>query len=96
MGLYVLLVRLTEQGKMHVKEALEKREKVMESVRKEGGKSLNVLMTFGKYDVIELLDLPSDEVAMKLSIKGAQTGDVKIETMRAFTVDEMEKIVASL
>lgn len=96
MGQYVLLVKLTEQGKMHIKEALEKREAVMEYLKKEGGNPKTVLMTFGRYDVIEVLDLPNDNLAMKLSIKAAQTGDVEVETLRAFTIDEMEKIVGSL
>ncbi|AKA49498.1 hypothetical protein IX51_10790 [uncultured archaeon] len=87
---------MTEQGKRHIQEALEKREKVMEFIKKEGGNPQTVLMTFGRYDVIEILELPSDEVAMKLSIKGAETGDVSIETLRAFTVDEMQSLVSSL
>ncbi len=96
MGMYVLLIKMTGQGKHHIKEALEKREKIMEFIRKEGGNPKTVLMTFGRYDVIEIMDLPSEELAMKLSIKGAQTGDVEIETLRAFTVDEMEKMVSTL
>ena len=48
MGMYVLLIKMTGQGKHHIKEALEKREKIMEFIRKEGGNPKTVLMTFGR------------------------------------------------
>lgn len=96
MPMYVLLVKLTEKGKSDLMNSLRKREQVMEYVKKLGGRNVHVYTTFGRYDVIEIMELPSDEAALKLSIKAAETGDVKIETMRAFTQDELEKIQASL
>ena len=42
------------------------------------------------------MDLPNDELALKLSIKAAETGDVNIETLRGFTQQEMEKIQQTL
>ncbi len=93
---YVLLVKLTEKGKLDLENSFRKRETVMEYVKKLGGRNLHVFTTIGRYDVIEILDLPNDEVALKLSIKAAETGDVKIETLRAFTADEMEKITGSM
>lgn len=96
MPVYVLLVKLTEKGKEDLQGSVKKREEVIEYIRKLGGKGLHVFTTIGRYDVIEIVDLPSDEVALKLSIKAAESGTVKIETMRAFTPEEMEKIEKSL
>lgn len=96
MGFYVLLVKLTEKGKANVNEALKKREEIMEYVKKLGGKNVHIFMTFGRYDVVEIMEMPNDEAAMKLSIKAAQTGDVKLETLRAFTPEEMEKVTSTL
>lgn len=96
MGLYVLLVRLTEKGKADINNALKRRDDVMEYVRKNGGKHREVLMTFGRYDVVEIVELPDDDAAMKLAIKAAETGDVKVETLRAFTADEMRKLASSM
>lgn len=96
MGTYVLLVKLTEQGKARIKEALERREEIMEYVKKMGGTPKEVYTTFGRYDVIEVLELPDDTVAMKVAIKAAETGDIQIETLHAFTKTEMEKVVSSL
>lgn len=96
MTTYVLLVKLTEKGKADVDNALKRREEVMSYVEKLGGKPRHVLMTFGRYDVVEIVDMPNDETAMKLAIKAAKTGDVKIETLRAFTDEEMKKLTASM
>lgn len=96
MGYYVLLVKLTEKGKADINNALRRREEVMEYIRKIGGKHKDVYMTFGRYDVIEVIDMPNDEAAMKCAIKAAETGDVKVETLRAFSADEMKKVTASL
>lgn len=96
MGTYILLVKLTESGKARVQEALRRREEVMEYIKKLGGSSKQVFATFGRYDIIEIMELPSDDVALKLSIKAAQTGDVKIETLRAFSQPEMENIISTM
>lgn len=96
MGFYVLLVKLTEKGKADINNALKRREEVMEYVKKMGGSHKEVFMTFGRYDVIEVIDMPNDETAMKCAIKAAETGDVKVETLRAFTADEMKKVTTSL
>lgn len=96
MGLYVLLVKLTEKGKAEINDALKRRDDAMEYVKKLGGKHKEVLMTFGRYDVVEIVDLPDDDAAMKLAIKAAKTGDVKVETLRAFTAEDMKKLVATM
>ena len=96
MTVYVLLVKLTGKGKANLKSSFETRKTLMDWVEENGGKNLHVFTTFGKYDVIEIMDLPNDELALKLSIKAAETGDVNIETLRGFTQQEMEKIQQTL
>ena len=96
MTVYVLLVKLTEKGKANLKNSLKTRDSIMEWAEKHGGKNLHVFTTFGRYDVIEIMEMPDDETVLKLVIKAAETGDVKIETLRAFTQEEMQKIQATL
>ncbi len=96
MAIYVLLVKLTEKGKANVNSAMRKREDIMDYVKKMGGSHKHVYTTFGRYDVIEIIEMPNDEAALRLSIKAAETGDVKVETLRAFTKEEMEKIAQSI
>lgn len=60
-------------------------EEVMSYVEKLGSKPSHKLITFGHHDVVEIVGIPNDGTAMKPAIRATKTGDVKIETLRAFT-----------
>jgi uncharacterized protein with GYD domain len=50
--------------------------------------------TQGRYDLISLVDAPSEEAMVAGLFNIAQAGNVASETLRAFTAEEMQKIVA--
>jgi uncharacterized protein with GYD domain len=50
-------------------------------------------VTLGRYDVVEIFDAPDDETAYGIPLDLARHGQVRTETLRAFTRDEAEKIV---
>ena len=52
--------------------------------------------TFGEYDVVIIVDVPNDEVAMSLMLKVGSAGNVRTKTLKAFTADEGLKIIRNL
>jgi uncharacterized protein with GYD domain len=50
--------------------------------------------TQGRYDLVTVVDAPSEEAAMASMLNIAELGNVSSETLRAFTAEEMRKIVA--
>jgi uncharacterized protein with GYD domain len=52
--------------------------------------------TFGEYDVVIIIDVPNDEVAMSLMLKVGSAGNVRTKTLRAFTAEEGKKIIKDL
>lgn len=50
----------------------------------------------GKYDAIGIVELPNDEAAAKLALSTAALGNIRSETLRAFTEEEYRKLMASL
>lgn len=96
MGHYVLLVKITEKGKEDIDRTLKTRGEMMDYLKKIGGTHKDVFMTLGRYDVIEIIDLPNDEAAMKFAVRAGKTGDVRIETLKAFTEEEMKKATSSI
>lgn len=96
MGHYVLLVKITEKGKEDISKTLKAREDVLAYLKKLGGKHKGFYMTLGRYDAIEIVDLPDDDAAMKFAVKAGQTGDVRLETLRAFTEEEMRKATSNM
>lgn len=93
---YVILFNFTEQGIRNIKD-LEKRAQAFKSaVEKAGGKFVSdsfLYVTFGKYDTISIIEAPNDETIMQAILATASLGNVRCETLKAFTIDEAAKII---
>jgi uncharacterized protein with GYD domain len=50
----------------------------------------------GEYDSLLIIEAPSDELMAQLALGVESKGNVRTETLRAFTEDEFRKIVASV
>jgi uncharacterized protein with GYD domain len=50
----------------------------------------------GSYDAVAVTEWPDDESASVFSLSYATAGNVRTETLRAYTTDEMERIVQRL
>ena len=96
MSHYILLVKWTEQGLSKIKESPERYTSFKESVVKAGGKLVGAYYTFGKYDVVIIIEAPTDEVVMSLMLKVGSYGNVKSETLKAFTAEEGIRIIKDL
>ena len=60
-----------------------------------GGK-LTVYWTFGEYDIVCILEAPNDEAAMEFGLKVGTLGNVRTTTLRAFTEEEIARVVNKL
>jgi len=93
---YILLIKWTEQGISKIKESSDRYNSFKASVEKAGGKLIGGYYTFGEYDVVIIVDVPNDEVAMSLMLKVGSAGNVRTKTLRAFTAEEAIKIIKDL
>lgn len=96
MGKYVLLLNWTDQGIKNVKDTIKRAESFKAYLEKRGGKLSDILYTFGQYDIIAIAELPSDEIAMSVSLGTGALGNVRVTTLKAFNLDETRKIVDEL
>ena len=96
MSNYILLLRWTEQGISKIKESPARYNSFKSSVEKAGGKLIGGYYTFGKYDVVLIIEAPSDEVVMSLMLKVGSAGNVKSQTLKAFTAEEGIRIIKDL
>ncbi len=91
---YVVLYRFTEQGRKNVKESVRRAAEVRKQNEARGFKVLGHYWTQGRYDLVAVVDAPSDE-AMVAGLFGiAEAGNVASETLRAYTAEEMQKLLA--
>jgi uncharacterized protein with GYD domain len=96
MARYVSLIQFTDQGIRNVKDTINRHAAAMAEAEKMGMKIVEALWTMGAYDVVVLLDAPSDEAMTAFALKVSSLGSVKTHTMRAFPREEMEKILAKI
>jgi len=96
MPMYVVLYRFTDQGAKNVATTVERaRENTAESARR-GFKVHGVYWTQGRYDMVAVVEAP-DEAAMAAAMLNiAEAGNVRSGTLRAFTAEEMEAILARM
>ena len=91
---YVVLYRFTDQGRKNVKDTVKRAAEVRKRNEERGFKVLGHYWTTGRYDLVTVVDAPSEE-AMAAGLMGiAEAGNVSSETLRAFTDAEMGQIFA--
>ena len=96
MAHYVTLMKWTSQGRMGLPAWRDRVEDGQRMIEEAGGKLVGVWVTLGQYDVVEVFDAPSDEVALEIITKLQRHGAEETETLRAFTRDEAEAIIRKL
>jgi uncharacterized protein with GYD domain len=52
--------------------------------------------TLGQYDQVCIFDAPNNETAASVLLAADMLGNIRTQTMRAFTTSEMEKILAKM
>jgi uncharacterized protein with GYD domain len=52
--------------------------------------------TLGQYDQVCIFEAPDDETAASVLLAADMLGNIRTQTMRAFTASEMEKILAKV
>jgi uncharacterized protein with GYD domain len=93
---YVVLVNWTAEGIRAVKQSPERTEAFRKSVEKAGGKVLSLLHTMGAYDLVAMMELPSDEVANQLALRAGMQGFVRTTTLKGWTTSEFGQLVQKL
>jgi uncharacterized protein with GYD domain len=96
MPTYIKLGRWTQQGIERVKESPARLDAFKQPVKSAGGEVEAFYMVTGQYDILTVIEAPSDDVVAKVALAAASKGGIRTETLRAFTEDEYRKIVADL
>jgi uncharacterized protein with GYD domain len=94
MQTYIALGHLTAQAKRNRAESLKSREKTWSEFQKKGLK-ITAYDTLGPYDVVMILESPSEEIALKFLAAAGASGNIETTTMRAFTDEEMQRMRSS-
>ncbi|RIK30127.1 MAG: GYD family protein [Chloroflexi bacterium] len=96
MSAYIALVNFTEQGVKNVKDTVNRARAAAQAAQAVGGRFIGVWWTLGPYDLVAVIEAPDDETATRLLLATGMQGNVRTLTMRAFSEEEMERIVQGL
>ena len=96
MATYVTLFKWTAQGVNNVKDTVKRAEKAAQAAESLGGHLKTILWLQGSYDGIVITEFPDDETQGAFVIATAMQGNISTETLRAFTAQEIEKILSKL
>jgi uncharacterized protein with GYD domain len=91
---YIVLYRFTAQGRKNVKESVRRAAEIRKQNEARGFKVLGHYWTQGRYDLVAIVDAPSEETMVAGLFGIAEAGNVSSETLRAFTAEEMQRILA--
>ncbi|HET8580631.1 MAG TPA: GYD domain-containing protein, partial [Nitrospiraceae bacterium] len=84
------------KGIESIKEGPKRLDAAKERFRAAGGELKAFYLVTGQYDAVAISELPNDEAVARLALANASMGNVRTETLRAFTEGEYRKIVAAL
>lgn len=93
---YVVLVNWTDQGLANARDTVERAAAFRAMVSAMGGQVGEILWTLGRYDIVGFMEAPDDETAAAISMRVSGQGNIRTETLRAFTAEEVGTITAKL
>ena len=96
MSAYIILVNFTDQGIRNAKETVKRARAAEQALEAVGGRKIGIWWTMGQYDMVFIAEGPNDEAAMRAILGVAMQGNVRTSTLKAFSEEEMEHIVAGL
>jgi uncharacterized protein with GYD domain len=96
MPTYISLVQFTEKGIQNARQTTQRLADWAAKVQSMGVSINQMYWTLGHYDQVCVFNAPDDETAASVLLAADMLGNVRTQTMRAFTASEMEKILAKV
>jgi len=93
---YVVLANFTDQGIRNAKDSPKRANAFKEMAKTFGVTVKEIVWTQGRYDVVTILEAPDEQAAMSLELSLGALGNIRTETLRAFSAAEMTAIIGKM
>jgi len=94
MPTYVSLLNWTDQGVKSFRQSTERAKEFTKLIEASGGKVRELVWTVGEYDLVTIIEFPDEESSVAALLKLGAAGNIRSNTLRAFSSSEMEGIIA--
>lgn len=91
MGSYVILSKLTDEGRKTIKAKPKRILEVNKELEKMGVKVKEQYAVLGPYDFVNIIEAKDNETVMKMSLEMGARGSVELLTLAAIPVSEIIK-----
>ena len=96
MASYLVLGNFTDQGIRTVKDTTKRAEALRDLAKKVGVTVKEVYWTLGQYDVATIVEAPDEASVTAFGLSAGALGNVRTQTLRAFSAGEMAQILSRL
>ena len=96
MATYISLWNFSDQGIRAVKDTTKRAGIMKEMAQKAGVTVKDIYWTLGAYDGVVLFEAQNEEAVAALGLALGALGNVRTQTVRAFSVDEMNGVLGKL
>jgi len=96
MATYVLLTKFTDQGIRSAKDSPKRAEAFKKMAETFGAIVRELFWTQGRYDIVAIVEAPDEMSVTALNLSISALGNVRTESLRAFSAAEMMTIVSKM
>ena len=95
MATFISLLKFTDQGVRNIKDSPNRYEAFRAMAEKLGVRVKDLYYTVGHYDIVAVME-GSDEAVTTALLQVCSLGNVRTETLRGFSFDDMKKMVGTM
>ena len=96
MATYIMLAHFTDQGIRNIKDTTKRADAFKELAKSLGVTVKDLYWTLGQYDIAAIMDAPDDAVVTALGLSLGKSGNVRTQTLRAFSGSDMHAILGKV
>lgn len=96
MATYIVLGQFTDQGIKNVKDTVKRAQSLKDMAKKFNATVTAVYWTLGPFDVVAIVDAQNDESLNALLLSLGRLGNVRTQTLRAFSESEIGPVLGRL
>lgn len=88
---YVILSKLTDEGRTTIKKKPERIKEVNKEIEDMGGKIIDQYALMGEYDFITIVEAENNKTITKIALEMGSRGTIDTITLPAIEIDELIK-----
>ena len=93
MATYIALVNYTDQGVRQIRQTTERAKALINAAANLGVQIKDIYWTMGAFDAVFIAEAPDDDSVMAFAASMGSLGNIRTQTLRAFSAAEMNKIL---